>query len=128
MIEVSNNLLLAISLGIGALVLIILYLFSSNSTSIEGDVEDIVKNSYLQANEWLNVGEETKNATEKVVAFTRALAFLNSIRISLKDEVLEDIVKDDVVLFAKTLEEKQISSIKAIDDSSDTFASTFVIR
>ena len=128
MIEFSNKLFLAISLGIGALVLIIvLYLFSSKAASVQGDVEDIVKNSYLQANEWFNVGEETKNATEKLVAYTRALAFLNSIRISLKDEVVEDIVKDDVALFAKTLEEKQISSIKAIDDSS-TFASTFVIR
>lgn len=100
---------------------------SSPSTKDEAPRE-FARLCYNQARSWLTAGDEALSSTQKAIAYTRGLAFLNAARLHLNDDRLEEILREDVSQLVKTLEEKQTSSIETIDPGASSYAAVFVIR
>jgi len=85
-------------------------------------------NTVNQAQEWNLVSEKASKPVEKLVASTRALAFLNAARVSIKDDEIENMLRVDISKLVKRLEKKQVTAIVEFDQTAAHFASVSVIR
>ena len=123
-----NNFLLVVLVGGFVLILAkVILAFRSDSTLSSAHAGTVVA-AAKQAQEWLNIGEKSKSPTEKMVSYTRALAFLNAIRLTVKDETIEKTAKINVTSLVKKLQGLQRSAVTAVDPKLESFASSFVIR
>lgn len=92
------------------------------------DQATFLHNSVNQAQEWNLVSEKASKPVEKLVASTRALAFLNAARMSVKDDEIENTLRVDIAKLVKRLEKKQVTAIVEFDQTAAHFASVSVIR
>ena len=119
----------SICVGIGVVVLLAAaFFFLRSSSSSQGACVEGVEASFNQARLWLKTGDEKKSATEKAISYTRGLAYLNSIRLTMLDDDIENLLREDVTQLVTELEEKQMASIKALDADAEAFAATSLVR
>ena len=123
---------LSIEMGVvlGAVVLLVavMVVCATRGGGVDQAVDDVVKESFLQAMEWEQIGEKTSAPAEKLVALVRVSTYLNSARLAMKDDDIEAVVKEDVVATSRRIEEAEVAAVRSIDPNAEPFMATRVIR
>jgi len=81
-----------------------------------------------QAQSWHNLSKSTKNNFEACVCAAKACAFLNSVRMSVSDTVIEKVCGVDVELLTNEIEKNFKEKVITIDPELVSFASVQVIK
>lgn len=123
-----NKILIGIIVAGCVLILAKVVLAFRGSSSLSAAHAKTVVAAVKQAEEWENVGKNSKIPTERLVSFTRALAFLNAVRLTVSDEAIEYSVKVNVGALVKRLQSLQRSAVTAVDPKLESFSTSYVIR